>query len=156
MLLKKITLLTSSKEKNVIYLLSLIFHLIIILSAGFNPSESIFLILFYNGILTFILGYYLTNNTYVYGIGIFFLSISILFRQHGILALFILYIYFLLYEIYYLKRSIIRNYKKYFWIGLISILPFIISLIHLILIDSFKNVANELEITHDFLCRCLG
>ena len=137
-LLKKITLLTSTMEKNVIYLLSLIFHLIIILSAGFNPSENIFLILFYNGILTFILGYYLTNNTYVYGIGIFFLSISILFRQHGILALFILYIYFLLYEIYYLKRSIILNYKKYFWIGLISILPFIISLIHLILIDSFR------------------
>ncbi len=138
LLLKRIILFKSSKEKNVIYLFSLIFHLIIILSAGFNPSENIFLILFYNGVLSFIFGYYFTKSIYIYGLGIFFLSISILFRQHGILALFILYIYFLVYEIYYLKKSFFLNYKKYFWIGLFSILPFILSLIHLILIDSFR------------------
>ena len=138
LLLKRIILFKSSKEKNIIYLFSLIFHLIIILSAGFNPSENIFLILFYNGVLSFIFGYYFTKSIYIYGLGIFFLSISILFRQHGILALFILYIYFLVYEIYYLKKSFFLNYKKYFWIGLFSILPFILSLIHLILIDSFR------------------
>ena len=61
-LLKKFTVNFFKSEKNTIYLISLIFHLIILLSAGFNPSENIFLMLFYNGILFFILGYYVQKN----------------------------------------------------------------------------------------------
>ena len=45
-LLNKITLNVSYKQKITIYIFTIIFHLIIILSAGFNPSENIFLILF--------------------------------------------------------------------------------------------------------------
>ena len=138
LLLNKITLNVPYKQKFTIYIFALIFHLIIILSAGFNPSENIFLILFYNGVISFIFGYYITKNIYIYSLGIFLLSTSILFRQHGILALFIIYIYFVAYEIFQLKKSFLLNYKKYFWIGFLSILPFTLSLIHLLLIDSFR------------------
>ena len=138
LLLNKITLNVHYKQKFTIYIFALIFHLIIILSAGFNPSENIFLILFYNGVISFIFGYYITKNIYIYSLGIFLLSTSILFRQHGILALFIIYIYFVAYEIFQLKKSFLLNYKKYFWIGFLSILPFTLSLIHLLLIDSFR------------------
>ena len=138
LLLNKITLNVHYKQKFTIYIFALIFHLIIILSAGFNPSENIFLILFYNGVIIFIFGYYITKNIYIYSLGIFLLSTSILFRQHGILALFIIYIYFVAYEIFQLKKSFLLNYKKYFWIGFLSILPFTLSLIHLLLIDSFR------------------
>jgi hypothetical protein len=137
-LLNKITLDVSYNQKITIYIFALIFHLIIILSAGFNPSENIFLILFYNGVISFIFGYYFAKNIYIYSLGILFLSISILFRQHGILALFIIYIYFVTYETFQLKKSFLLHYKKYFWIGFLSILPFIVSIIHLLLIDSFR------------------
>ena len=115
-LLNKITLDVSYKQKITIYIFGFVFHLIIILSAGFNPSENIFLILFYNGVISFIFGYYIKKNFYIYSLGIFLLSISILFRQHGILALFMIYIYFVAYEIFQLKKSFLLNYKKYFWI----------------------------------------
>ncbi len=137
-LLNKITSDVSYKQKITIYIFGLIFHLIIILSAGFNPSENIFLILFYNGVISFIFGYYIKKNFYIYGLGIFLLSISILFRQHGILALFMIYTYFIAYELFQLKKSFLLNYKKYFWIGFLSILPFTISIIHLLSIDSFR------------------
>ena len=137
-LLNKITVDVSYRQKITIYIFALIFHLIIILSAGFNPSENIFLILFYNGVLFFVFGYYIKKNLYIYGLGIFFLSISILFRQHGVIALFMIYTYFVVYEIYHLKKSFLLNYKKYFWIGLLTVLPFILSVIHLLFIDAFR------------------
>ena len=137
-LLNKIALNLSNDQRITIYIFGIIFHLIIILSAGFNPSENIFLILFYNGVLFFVFGYYIKKNLYIYGLGIFFLSISILFRQHGVIALFMIYTYFVVYEIYHLKKSFLLNYKKYFWIGLLTVLPFILSVIHLLFIDAFR------------------
>mgnify|MGYP001213551507 FL=1 len=137
LLIKSFTINSLVSEKNTIYLVSLIFHLIILLSAGFNPSENIFLMLFYNGTLFFILGYYIQKNFILYIIGLFLLGCSTLFRQHGVLALFILYVYYLFFEIYYHKQKFLINVKKYFIIGLISVLPIIISTIHLISIDAF-------------------
>ena len=138
LLIKSFTINSLVSEKNTIYLVSLIFHLIILLSAGFNPSENIFLMLFYNGALFFILGYYIQKNFILYTLGLFLLGCSILFRQHGVLALFILYVYYLFFEIYYRKQKFLINFKKYFIIGLISVLPIIISTIHLISIDAFR------------------
>ena len=138
LLLNSFTINSLKSEKNTIYLLSLIFHLIILLSAGFNPSENIFLMLFYNGVLFFILGYYIQKNLTIYILGLFLLGCSVMFRQHGIIALFILYIYFLFFETYFSKQDFKLNLIKYFFIGSISILPIIVSIIHLISIDAFR------------------
>ena len=137
-LLKSFTSNLLKSEKNTIYLISLIFHLIILLCAGFNPSENIFLMLFYNGVLFFILGYYVQKNLIIYILGLFLLGCSVLFRQHGALALFFLYLYYLYFETFYRNQKFTENFKKYFIIGSISILPLIISMAHLISIDSFR------------------
>ena len=132
------TIAMSIGEKNTIYLFSLFFHLIIISSIGFNHSEGIFFILFYNGILIFIFGYYFKRSFSFYLIGLLFLSFSILFRQHGVLGLFFIYLYFVIFETIYLKKNFYDNFKKYLYIGLILVFPFIISLIHLISIDALR------------------
>ncbi len=126
------------KEKLNLYLVSLLFQLIIILSINFNHSEAIFLLLFYNGVLTFILGYYFRKSIITYCLGLLLLGISLLFRQHGIVALFFLYLFFLIFETYYSAKPFISSIKKYFIFGCVLITPFLIALTHLYLIDSIR------------------
>ncbi len=137
-LLNNFTKNTDLNEKFTIYLFSLLFHLIIIFSLGFNHSESIFLLLFYNGFLIFIFGYYFKNNTFVYFTGLILLGISILFRQHAIVVLFFLYIFFLIFEINYCKKNFYLFFKRYFIIGFILFTPVALALIHLLSIDAIR------------------
>ena len=126
------------KEKAIIYLISFLFHLIIILSINFNHSEAIFLLLFYNGILIFVLGYYFKKNLLIYTTGLLLLGISILFRQHGVIALFFLYLFFIIFETYYFDKKFIFSIKKYLIFGFILIGPLIIAFTHLYMIDSIR------------------
>ena len=48
------------KEKS-LYIIILLFHLIILTTIGFNHSDSIFMLLFYNGLLIFLIGYYFSK-----------------------------------------------------------------------------------------------
>jgi len=128
----------SKNEEFTLYLFTLLFHLIIIMSLGFNHSESIFLLLFYNGALFFILGYYLRNENYTHVIGLFLLGISILFRQHGVIALSFLFIFFLFFEFFHLKKNIFIFAKKYLIILMVLFSPYLLSLIHLYSIDAIR------------------
>ncbi len=126
------------KEKFILYSVSLLFQLIIILSVNFNHSEGIFVLLYYNGVLLFILGYYFKKNINIYSLGLIFLGISLLFRQHGVVALFFLYLFFLIFETYYSGKPFIPSIKKYLIFGCILITPLFIAFIHLYLIDSIR------------------
>ena len=105
---------------------------------GFNHSDSIFILLFYNGLLFFILGFYLNDNKFLYFIGLFILGISVLFRHHGPFALFLLFVNFLLFE-YFCKDNFKNFVKKYILFAFILILPTILSQIHLYSIDAIVN-----------------
>ena len=126
------------KEKINLYLVSLLFQLIIILSINFNHSEGIFLLLFYNGVLLFILGYYFKKNIAIYSAGLLTLGISLLFRQHGVVALFFLYLFFIIFETFDSAKPFFSSIKKYFIFGCVLICPLLISLTHLYLIDSIR------------------
>ena len=121
-----------------LYLFTLLFHLIIIMSLGFNHSESIFLLLFYNGALSFILGYYFKSKDYTYIIGLLLLGISILFRQHGVIALFFLFVFFICFEFYYFKKNIFISAKEYTVFLMVLFSPYLLSLIHLYSIDAIR------------------
>ena len=125
-------------EKLIIYSLSIIFHLILITTIGFNHSDSIFILLFYNGILLFILGFYLNKNKFVYFSGLIILGISVLFRHHGPFALFLLFINFILFEYKY-KNNFKFFIKDYIFISLILLLPTLLSQIHLLTINAIVD-----------------
>ena len=132
------------------YALTLIFHLIIIVTLGFNHSDNIFLLLFYNGILTFIVGFYLKNNFFIFIIGALLIGISIIFRHHGPIFLFFLLLLFLYYEIFNCQKKITINYKKYLIIISIIIAPLIFSQFHLIIIDAGTEWQMQFKL-HYFL-----
>ena len=138
LLLSNYTKNLAKNEKFTLYLFSLLFHLIIILSLGFNHSESVFLLLFYNGALVFIFGYYIKDKNLIYIFGLLLLGVSILFRQHGIIALFFLFIFFLFFEIYHCKKNIFLFSREYFIIGILLLCPILLSLIHLYSIDAIR------------------
>ena len=128
LLLSNYTKNLAKNEKFTLYLFSLLFHLIIILSLGFNHSESIFLLLFYNGALVFIFGYYIKDKNLIYIFGLLLLGVSILFRQHGIIALLFLFTFFLFFEIYHCKKNIFLFGREYFIIGILLFCPILLSL----------------------------
>lgn len=117
------------------YLIIIVFHFIIIVTLGFNHSDSIFLLLLYNGILAFVIGYYLKDNLFIIILGSTLIGISIIFRHHGPIFIFFLFCIFLFYEIFSCKQKIYLNYKKYLLVISIIIAPLIISQYHLSLID---------------------
>ena len=131
-------ILKIKNNKNIFILLTLISHLIIIISPGFNPSETMFLYTFYNGFLMFFYGFYLIKKKIFIFLGILFLGISVLFRQHGIVALFFLYLFFVIFETFIKDKPLIYNYKKYLIYGFSLILPITIAYSHLFFINSFE------------------
>ena len=135
-LLNNFTKNLKQNEKFTIYLYTLLFHLIIIVSLGFNHSDSLFFFLLYNGILIFVIGHYLKDNKYIYYSGLFFIAISILFRHHGSIFLLFLFTFFLFFEIYYCKKKLNLFIKKYLIFAVILYLPFFLSQIHLSIIEA--------------------
>ena len=141
LLLKILYLFTSKKrtsEKLIVYLLSILFHLILITTIGFNHSDSIFILLFYNGLLLFILGFYLNENKFVYLTGLIILGISVLFRHHGPFALFLLFINFILFEYKY-KKNFKFLIKYYIFFSLVLLSPTLLSQIHLLSINAIVD-----------------
>ena len=136
LLLSYFTKNITKDEKFTVYLFTLLFHLIIIVTLGFNHSDSIFLLLFYNGTLIFVLGYYFKNNNFVYILGLLLIGISILFRHQGPIFLFFLFIFFLFFEIFHCKKKTNLFIKEYFKIAIILFFPILLSQIHLSLIDA--------------------
>jgi|TARA_B100001971_G_C18256802_1_gene582859 hypothetical protein len=130
---------SNNDEKSVGYLFSLVFHLIILVTVGFNHSDYIFLLLFYNGILLFLIGYYLLNSWKIYYTGALIIGLSVLFRHHGLIFLFFLLILFFSFEIFFLKKKINLFIKDYFKIIVILIIPPILSYIHLTTIDAIAD-----------------
>ena len=126
-------------EELFLYLYFLTFHFIIILTIGFIHSDSIFILLLYNGILLFVIGYYLKKNFYIYFIGCILMSLSILFRHQGIIILFFLFLLFLYYETFSNDKKILTNLTKYFVITITLITPLLLSYIHLFYIDAFSQ-----------------
>jgi len=127
-----------NEEKFTIYLLSILFHLILITTIGFNHSDSIFILLFYNGLLFFTYGYYLKKDKFFNLIGLLVIGISVLFRHHGPFALFLLFINFILFESYYEKKFKLY-FKNYFYFAIILALPTVLSQVHLYSIDAIVN-----------------
>ena len=126
-------------EECFLYLYFLIFHFIIILTIGFIHSDSIFILLLYNGTLLFIIGYYLKNKFLIYFIGCILIGLSIIFRYQGPIFVFFLFSLFLYYEIISCNKKILLNYKKYLIIIATLITPLLISYFHLFLIDVFSQ-----------------
>ena len=123
---------------NFIYIF-LIFHFIIILTIGFIHSDSTFILLFYNGLLIFIIGYFFKKNPTLHFIGALIIGLSIIFRHQGAIILFFIFMLFLYYETFYRNENILINYKKYLLIILFLIGPFVISYSHLFIIDAFSQ-----------------
>ena len=126
-------------EQFYLYCYFLIFHFIIILTIGFVHSDSIFILLLYNGIILFIIGYYFKNKFLVYFIGALLVGLSIIFRHQGPIILFFLFLLFFYYEIISFNKKILLNYKKYLIIITALITPFFISYFHLFFIDAFSQ-----------------
>ena len=126
-------------EQFYLYCFFLIFHFIIILTIGFVHSDSIFILLLYNGIILFVIGYYLKNKFLVYFVGALLIGLSIIFRHQGPIILFFLFLLFLYYEIISCNKKILYNYKKYLIIIATLTTPFFISYFHLFFIDAFSQ-----------------
>lgn len=123
-------------------------HCIIVITVGLNHSDAIFIMLFYNGLIFFIYSYYYNRNILYYIIGLSLISISLLFRHHGLIAFFFLYLNFILFEIYYLKKKFIDNYKNFLKIGIIVFIPFILSQIHLFTISAVAEWQTSLKLNY--------
>ena len=93
-------------EQFYLYCFFLIFHFIIILTIGFVHSDSIFILLLYNGIILFVIGYYLKNKFLVYFVGALLIGLSIIFRHQGPIILFFLFYYFCIMKLFLvIKKS---------------------------------------------------
>lgn len=126
-------------EQFYLYCFFLIFHFIIILTIGFVHSDSIFILLLYNGIIFFVIGYYLKNKFLVCLMGALLIGLSIIFRHQGPIILFFLFLLFLYYEIISCNKKILLNYKKYLIIIITLTTPFFASYFHLFFIDAFSQ-----------------
>ena len=138
----------SKNERLFLYIFSILFHFIIISTIGLNHSDCLFLLLFYNGFLLFIYSYYFKYNKFLYITGLLIIGISILFRHHGILAIFLLYINFIFLEIFFYKKKFSLIYKNFILIGLVLLIPMIISQIHLVLINANTEWQTSLKLNY--------
>ena len=139
----------NSIKENSLYIITLLFHLIILTTIGFNHSDSIFMLLFYNGLLIFLIGYYFYQQKYITIIGLLLIGISALFRHHGPFAILLLFINFLFFE-----KLINQKFKlfsqKYFLFVLLLSLPTILSQIHLYSIDAIVNWQTSFKLHYFF------
>lgn len=151
LLIKLIKVLSFNQTNYVkLYLIifTLLIHLIIIITVGLNYTDTIFILLFYNGLLFFVYGYYFKSNKFYYFLASFVIGISLLFRHHGMIALFLLYLNFIFFEIYYLNKKLKLSYKKYLYIGFIILSPLLISQIHLMTIDTVAEWQTSLKLNY--------
>ena len=137
-------------EKFYMYSLFLIFHLIFIITLSFIHTENLFLLLLYNGILIFIIGYYLKKKIIIYIIGAFIIGLSTIFRHQGPIIVFFLFTLFLYYEIFYCNKKISSYFKKYIIVTTALAIPFIISYSHLFLIDAFSQLITTGKLYYFF------
>ena len=148
-LTKLIKILSFNQPNDVklyLYIFSILIHLIIIITVGLNYTDTIFILLFYNGLLFFVYGYYFKSNKFYYFLACFVIGISLLFRHHGLIAIFLLYINFIFFETYHLKKKFKLSYKKFLSIGAIILLPFVLSQIHLVTIDAVAEWQTSLKL----------
>lgn len=147
-LVKEFYKINSVKEGN-LYFLTLLFHLIILTTIGFNHSDSIFILLFYNGLLTFVYGHYLRKKNYFILFGLLLIGIAAIFRHQGPFAILLLFINFLLIEHLVNKKFILFS-KKYFLYGIILSLPTILAHIHLYTVDAIVNWQTSFKLHYFF------
>ena len=136
------------KEKS-LYIIILLFHLIILTTIGFNHSDSIFMLLFYNGLLIFLIGYYFSKQKFITIIGLLLIGISALFRHHGSFAILLLFINFLFYEKFINQKSKLFSQKNVLF-GLLLSLPTILSQIHLYSVDAIVNWQTSFKLHYFF------
>ena len=149
LLMKLIKIISFNQPNDVkLYLsiFSILIHFIIIITVGLNYTDTIFILLFYNGLLFFLYGYYFKSNKFYYFFGCLIIGISLLFRHHGLVAIFLLYINFIFFEIYHLKKNFKLSYKKFLSISFIILLPFVLSQIHLMTIDAVAEWQTSLKL----------
>ena len=139
----------NSIKENSLYIITLLFHLIILTTIGFNHSDSIFMLLFYNGLLIFLIGYYFYQKKYITLTGLLIIGISALFRHHGPFAILLLFINFLFFEKLINQKFKLFS-KKYFLYGLFLSLPTILSQIHLYSIDAIVNWQTSFKLHYFF------
>ena len=132
-----------------IYIISFLFHLILLITLGFNHSDSIFLLLLYNGMLVFIYGYYFKDKYQLYYLGLFIIGVSILFRHHGPFFVLLIFLNFLFFENFKKKRLKIF-FKKYLLFAIVLSLPTLISQIHLYTIDALVNWQTSFKLHYFF------
>ncbi len=145
-LIKIFSLNQPNDVKLYLNIFSILIHLIIIITVGLNYTDTIFILLFYNGLLFFIYGYYFKSSKFYYFLGSLIIGVSLLFRHHGLVAIFLLYINFIFFEIYHLKKKFKLSYKVFLSIGFIILLPFVLSQIHLMTIDAVAEWQTSLKL----------
>ena len=139
----------NSIKENSLYIITLLFHLIILTTIGFNHSDSIFMLLFYNGLLIFLIGYYFSKQKFITIIGLLLIGISALFRHHGSFAILLLFINFLFYEKFINQKSKLFSQKNVLF-GLLLSLPTILSQIHLYSVDAIVNWQTSFKLHYFF------
>jgi len=150
-LTKLIKVISFNQSKDVrLYLIifSLLIHLIIIITGGLNFTDALFILILYNGLLLFVYGYYFKSNRFLYHLASLIIGISLLFRHHGIIFVFLLYLNFIFLETYHLKKNLKSSSKKYLFIGFIILLPFLLSQIHLLIIDAVAEWQTSLKLNY--------
>ena len=148
LLLKSFTQI--NKDNNsIVYIISILFHLILLITIGFNHSDSIFILLLYNGILIFIYGYFFKEKSSLCFLGLLLIGISVLFRHHGIFFVFLIFLNFLAFE-HYKKNRLMIFLKKYILFVIILAIPTIISQIHLYSIDALVNWQTSFKLHYFF------
>ena len=148
-LILKIYCLNLAKNDINIFIISIIFHLILLITIGFNHSDSVFMLLLYNGLLIFIYGYYLKEKYYFNILGLLLIGIAILFRHHGPFFIFLIFLNFLVFE-YFKNQRFSISYRNYLLFALVLAAPTIISQIHLYAIDAIVNWQTSFKLHYFF------
>ena len=107
------------------------------------------MLIFYNGLLIFLIGYYFYQKKYITLTGLLIIGTSALFRHHGPFAILLLFINFLFFENLINQKFKLFS-KKYFLYGLFLSLPTILSQIHLYSIDAIVNWQTSFKLHYFF------
>ncbi len=147
-LIKIVSLNQSNKEKLILYIYSLLLHIIIITTVGLNHSDCIFVLLFYNGLLFFVYSYFFSKIKYSYLVGSLIIGISLLFRHHGLIAIILIFINFIFFETYYLKKKLKLISIKLILISITALFPLIISQLHILTIGANAEWQTTLKLNY--------
>jgi len=148
-LLLKLFSKINKSNNSIFYIISIIFHLILLITIGFNHSDSIFILLLYNGILIFIYGYFFKEKYSLYFFGLLLIGISVLFRHHGPFFVLLIFLNFLAFE-HFKKKRLMIFLKKYLVFAIILAIPTAVSQIHLYSIDAVVNWQTSFKLHYFF------